>query len=213
MNKITELLNKLIELVKEIIGLSQAKEIDQAKNNRIKEICDFIDNLVYEGSKNPFTKVAYMNFRESAGKNRSTELDAMIKRNGGNLGDAYCMFGQQDILRAIEKQFNVKFDLPKGGSTQSFWRDTKAEYKTQNAGPYYIGIYKRGTTWTGHAVQSRGTINSKEFSTFEFNTSPSAGQEIVRDGEGCYFKIRPFAGYGDMKLLGFVDIFKAMKDL
>lgn len=201
----------------EIFRNEKAIEEKNSQENLPKEISlesqitKFIDDLIYLGNNNPFGKKPYMDFRESAGKNRSPELDAMIKRHGYDLGVAYCLIGLQDILKCCERGFGIDFDLPTTGSTQSFWRDTKAEYKSDKPSPYSIGIYQKGSEWKGHAVLCLGPINNQEFSTFEFNTSPDAGAEIVRDGQGCYFKTRPLAGYGDMKLKGFVNIFKAIK--
>jgi hypothetical protein len=215
------LLQKIINAILEIF---RNEKIDEKENNKEtlpekvieqsldKKIFKFIDDLIYLGTNNPFTKKPYMDFRESSGKNSSPDLDPLIKRNGGSFADPYCLFGQQDILRAIERSFGIEFDLPKTGSTQKFWGLVKPEYKTQTPKPYTIGIYKKADEYKGHAVLCLGQIDSKTFSTFEFNTSPDAGQEIVRDGQGCYFKTRPLAGYGDMKLLGFVDIIKAIKN-
>jgi hypothetical protein len=219
MSNLKDLLSKLIELAKSIfkeveaIEKSQSSTTPKVEKSLEQQAVEFIEEIIHAGKTNPLTKTAYMNFRESEGYNRSKDIDPMILRNGGTLGIPYCMFGQQDILRAVEKKFNVKFDLPKTGSTQKFWADTKAIYKTQTPVPYSIGIYQKGDLWKGHAVQCRGSVNSKEFATFEFNTSPDAGPDIVRDGQGCYFKVRPLSGYGDMKLKGFVDIFKAMRKL
>lgn len=176
-----------------------------------KQISAYIDNVIYKGDQNPFTKTPYMNFRETEGNNRSFDLDQLIQRNGGQLGDSYCVFGIQDILRGAEKAFGISFDLPKGGSVVGFYKSVKPEYKISTPKPYSIGCYELDGSGLGHMVLSYGPINPKEHSTFEFNTSPNATQEIVRNGAGCYFKVRNTEGFGKMKLLGFVDIFEAIK--
>jgi hypothetical protein len=152
-----------------------------------------------------------MNFRESLGQNRSPDLDPMIIRNGGRPGDSYCVFGIQDMLRGAEIKFKITFDLPKTGGVQAFWKATKQEYKMLTPKPYCIGCYELLDSPFGHMVFSYGPVNPREHSTFEFNTSPNATPEIVRNGEGCYFKVRNIEGFGKMKLLGYVDIFESIR--
>jgi len=205
------MLDFILKLFKALIEAFTSKNTEPPKDLH-KEICNYIDEIIYKGTNNPFTKSPYMNFRETSGKNSSPDLDPMILRNGGKLGYPYCMYGQQDILRAVELKFKVRFDLPNTGSTQKFFNETKQEYKIEYPKPYTIGIYRQKADQTkGHAVQVRNKIDDKQFSTFEFNTSPQMDNEIVRDGEGCYFKVRQLAGYEKMELRGFVDIFKAIK--
>jgi len=187
------------------------KTSQEVRHKQFKEIAAYIEELITKGTNNPFTKTPYKDLRESQGKNRSKDLDALILRNGGKLADPYCLYGLQDILRAVEIKFNIKFDLPKAGSTQSFFNRTKPEYKTSEPLSYSIGIYQKGDEYKGHAVLCLSKIDSEDFSTFEFNTSPEQGKNIERDGQGCYFKTRSLEGYDDMRLRGFVDIFKAIK--
>jgi hypothetical protein len=176
-----------------------------------RDLNAYIEGLIYKGADNPFTSTAYMNFRETHGKNRSPDIDAMITRNRGQLGDPYCVFGIQDILRCVEKRFNCVVDLPKTGGVLKLWQNTKDEYKTKTPKAFTIACYQQGATLFGHAMFSFGPVNDKEFSSFEFNTSPNADNEIIRDGEGCYFKLRRTEGFGNFKPLGFIDILEAIK--
>lgn len=187
------------------------KTSQEVRHPQFKEIAAYIEELITKGTNNPFTKTPYKDFRESQGKNRSKELDALIIRNGGKLADPYCLYGLQDILRAVEIKFKIKFDLPKTGSTQSFFNRVNSIYKTSEPLPYAIGIYQKGDEYKGHAVLCLSKIDAEDFSTFEFNTSPEQGKIVERDGQGCYFKTRSVEGYDDMRLRGFVDIFKAIK--
>jgi hypothetical protein len=172
------------------------------------EIC--IEDLIDVGLSNPFTKKPYIAWRETKGKNRSPEIDAMILRNGGKPGDPYCMYGVQDMLRILEKRYRFKFDLPKTGSTQKFFNETNPAYISKTPIPYSIAIYKKGNTGLGHAAWCLWRVrDSEKIRTFEFNTSDN-DQGDARDGEGCYTKIRNIGGFGSMELRGFVNIFKAI---
>lgn len=220
-----EWLNRLFQIIFKAIStntgelLNEKDDEEKSKSNtkekvrheKFKEIAKYIDDLIVHGKDNPFTKTAYKDFRESEGKNKSKDIDALLIRNGGSLSMPYCCFGLMDILRAVEIKFQIKFDLPKSGSTQGFFNRTKPEYKTSEPTPYTIGIYQKGDEYKGHAVFCLAKIDNEKFSTFEFNTSPDVGPNIERDGQGCYFKIRSVDGYGDMRMRGFVDIFKAIK--
>lgn len=169
------------------------------------DLRSFVKNIIDLGTLNHFTKTPYILFRESAGKNRSVDIDAMIKRNGGTLGDPYCVFGIQDILRNLETEFGVTIDLPKTGGVLKLWEGTKNQYKTQDPSEISIGCYQKADTRFGHAVLVLNT-GPKYISTFEFNTSDNSDDSIVRDGEGAHYKNRIIEGIGEMKLLGFIDI-------
>lgn len=166
------------------------------------EVSAFIESLL---------NTRYNGMKETQGKNRSPELDALIKRQGGALGEPYCLYGIQDVLDEVRKKFNVTIDLPEGGSTQSFWEGVKKEYKTQTPATCQVGIYRKGETWSGHAVMPMSGANeSGVYRTFEFNTNLNATM-LERDGEGCGFRTRNTKGYIGYNLRGFVDIYKAMK--
>lgn len=219
-----ELLFKIFKAIYEVFKNEQAnkKTIDKEDDKKTnqdevvlvpleKQISDFVNQIIQKGVGNPLTNTPYMNFRETEGKNRSKDIDALILRNGGELGDLYCMYGVQDILRAIELKFKIKFDLPKTGSTQDFFTQTKEAYKVSSPIPFSICIFKLLKGTGGHAALCLNKPDQNTFTTFEFNTSPQIGEQVERNGEGCYFKSRPLHGYSNMVIRGYVDIFKAIK--
>lgn len=175
------------------------------------EVDSFVRGIIEGTVANPQTSYPYDGIRETDGKNRSLAIDGIIRRQGGAMGEPYCLYGIQDILDAIRKKFDVIIDLPEGGSTQSFWNDSNKTYKTQLPSPLCIGIYRKGDTWQGHAVLAMGNATTAGvYDTFEFNTSLSATM-LERDGEGCGFRTRNVNGYIGYSLRGFVDIYAAMK--
>ena len=66
-----------------------------------------------------------------------------------------------------------------------------------------------GNPSTGHIGFCLSGNNGGKFETFEFNTSADSSA-VVRDGEGAYYRNRPFKDVGDMHILGFIDLQKAM---
>jgi hypothetical protein len=173
------------------------------------DIKNFVINIIETATYSHLTKTPYIRFRETEGKNRSKDIDSMILRNGGNLGDPYCVWGIQDILRNLEIEFDVKIDLPKTGGVLKLWERTKPSYKTKIPKELSIGCYQKQGTTQGHAVLVLG-MESGRLSTFEFNTSNNTDDKMVRDGEGAHYKTRIIEGFGDMRLLGFIDIVGAM---
>lgn len=188
------------------------KDLPEAEIKSIEPlITKQIEAMIVKGEQNPFTKTPYMNFRENGWQNRSSDLDEMMKRQDQSLGAAYCLIGIQDILRAVESVQKIHFDLPKTGSTQRFFDQTKEEYKITEPKPLAIAIWRLKGTSSGHAGLCLGRATNGRFPTFEFNTSPQDTDAIERNGEGAYFKSRLLGGFEQMELRGFVDIIKAIK--
>lgn len=160
----------------------------------------------------------YENLREINGKNRSALIDKIITSHGGSLGSAYCCYGVQQLLDDVETYYanhgvKIKFDIPAGGSTQTLWAKAKPEYKFINAKPASLVVWKHmNGTWTGHIGTCLSFADAGEFKTFEFNTS-SGTASVVRDGEGAFYRTRKLKDAGDMHILGFIDLEKAMKHL
>lgn len=144
--------------------------------------------------------------KESHGKNRSPKLDAMILRQGGKLGDPYCLFGLQEIDDEVAKAMGKKSKLPESGGTQYFWgvileKFPKRIYKTPFPGA--LGIYRqRSDHKHGHAVMATSQADANGmFGTAEFNTDASGS----RDGSTCCERTRTLAGDKNLELMGFVD--------
>ena len=67
-----------------------------------EEVLKFVVDLIEGKEKHPFQpNLVYKKLRETHGKNRSPELDKMILRQGGNLGEPWCLYILQDILDCI----------------------------------------------------------------------------------------------------------------
>lgn len=160
----------------------------------------------------------YEGVRETNGKNRSPVIDKIITSHGGGLGSAYCAYGACQIVDDLvalyaSKGHKVSFDIYKTGSSQTMWAKAKDAYKLgkPKAGSIVIWKHMNGN-WTGHVGICLSDLEGGGFKTFEFNTSPD-NHSVVRDGEGAYYKTRPFKDVGDMHILGFIDLQKAMKVL
>ena len=179
-----------------------------------EEMAKVIINLINGITQSP--SGPYRALRETDGNNRSKMLDAMIKRQGGNLGDAWCMFFQQQMLDDLCAIYGVSRKLvkiPEGGSTQSVIEATTSKYRLSAPKVCTQVIWRRGTTWTGHVGMVLKLVSSTKFETFEGNTSADQiGGEIIRDGQGAYFKQRTTSGYGQMQVRGYIDVYQAICD-
>lgn len=173
-----------------------------------------IANLITGLEKSPVGP--YRALRETDGNNRSKTLDAMIRRQGGNLGDAWCMFFQQQMLDDLCAIYGVSRKLvkiPEGGSTQSVIEATPSKYRLSSPKICTMIIWRRGTTWTGHVGVVLKILSPTIFETFEGNTSADQiGGEIIRDGQGAFPKKRTTTGYGSMQVRGYIDFYQAICD-
>lgn len=157
----------------------------------------------------------YENLREINGKNRSALIDKIITSHGGSLGSAYCCYGVQQLLDDVETYYanhgmKIKFDIPAGGSTQALWAKAKDQYKFINAKPASLVVWRHmSAPSTGHIGTCLSFADAGEFKTFEFNTSAGTAA-VIRDGEGAYYRTRKLKDVGDMHVLGFIDLEKAM---
>jgi len=154
--------------------------------------------------------------RETKGKNRSAEIDALIKRQGGTLGDPYCAWGQQEILDELCAYYGIdrkKVKLNEGGSCDSLFKklDKAKKYRVSSPSPlcWVIFIYPSGK---GHIEMCLATADGKgNFRAFGFNTT-AKGAEVVRDGQGAGYTLRSVKGYGDAKVRGYFDVYQAIVD-
>ncbi len=157
----------------------------------------------------------YLTVRETHGKNRSPEIDALIKRQGGGLGNAYCQFGQQDHLDELAKATGIDrrlWNYPEGGSTQTVIRAVDKKYISMT--PIALGLWtiQYVPNWTGHIELIKGINTDGTLKMFGFNTSIKTPDKVVRDGEGAGYINRKFftsATYGSQKVetRGIVDLY------
>jgi hypothetical protein len=162
--------------------------------------------------------IAYYLIRETHGHNRSPHIDTLIKRQGGTLGDPYCMWGMQECLDELCDYYAVNRRLvliPEGGATQTVFARTVPTIKKQIPMPMTMVFWRQNSNHSrGHVgmVVSDLAQNSS-FRVFEFNTNISNQNEVVRDGEGAGFVTRRLNGTQTMTIIGYVDVYQAMTDI
>jgi hypothetical protein len=158
----------------------------------------------------------YKKIRETAGKNRSREIDALILQQGGSLGEPYCVYGQQQAIDDICSTLKLdrkEIEIPEGGSTQRVFKKTPDKFKKQKPAPMRIVVWQNKSDAThGHFGMCLSEADSNGvFQTFEFNTSPDVSS-VVRDGQGAHFLNRNIAGTHSMRVLGYIDLFESIID-
>lgn len=136
----------------------------------------------------PYTDYSYSLLREDKGKNRSAGIDALIKRQGGSLGDAYCQFGQQDKLDAVAQHLGIPrklFAYPEGGGTQRVFDAVAAKYKTNTPKPGCYWTVEYNNSGKGHIEDIFRILPGSEVQTMAFNTNIDGDDKVVRDGQGA----------------------------
>ena len=155
----------------------------------------------------------YYQIKETNGNNRSKAIDMIIKAQGGDLGESYCQYGQQEMLDELCRYYDIsrkKVRIPGGGSTRSVWDNTPQQYKRAAPDLMRWVTWQHGTSWRGHVGMCFSMSKDGSFQTFEFNTSLVSSGGVVRDGEGASWCDRNTKGSGDMHILGYVDIYAAI---
>lgn len=158
----------------------------------------------------------YKKIRETSGKNRSPELDQLILKQGGSLGEPYCVYGQQqaiDDICSILKIDRKSVDIPEGGSSQRVFKNSPDRFKKSKPAPMRIVVWQYlSDPAHGHfGVCLSYADGNGLFQTFEFNTNPDPGS-VIRDGQGAHFLNRNIAGTRSMRVLGYIDLFEAIKE-
>ena len=164
--------------------------------------------------------IAYQNIRETHGNNRSPFIDKLIKRQGGTLADPYCMWGMQESIDELCRYYKidrrlVSLSIPKGGSTQLVFKNSSEHLKHQNPMPMRMVFWRQNSNPArGHVGMVVTELNQdSSFGTFEFNTSVSTQHEVIRDGQGAGFLIRRLNGTNTMTIIGYVDVYDAIREV
>lgn len=155
----------------------------------------------------------WLDVRETDGKNRGALVDKIISRQGGQLGEAYCCYGAQEVIDELCRYYKIerkRVAIPKGGSTQSTFGNTPARLTRKTPISVSLIFWRHGDSWRGHVGTVPFFVSHIPFRTFEFNTS--AGPGVVRDGEGTHWLMRDLGPSGDMHVIGFVDIYQALME-
>ena len=169
----------------------------------------------------PYNDYSYDELRETNGNNRSKGIDALIKRQGGDLGNAYCQFGQQDKMDALAQYLKIprkNWNYPEGGSTQSVFNKVDAKYKRETpiAGSFWTVQYNG--EHKGHIEDVAEVLqDGKSVMNLAFNTSIDGDDRVVRDGAGAGVAIRPVfktkhQGSDTVVTRGFVDHYLIYQD-
>lgn len=161
----------------------------------------------------PYNDLPYFLLREKAGtSNRSKEIDALILRQGGDFGNAYCQFGQQDKMDAVAMYLKIPrkhWNYPEGGGTQRVFSlvDSKYKFDKPLPGMFWTVQYNHGDK--GH-IEDVYDFRDGVAYTLAFNTTIDGDDTIVRDGQGAGFATRPVfkekhQGKDIVTTKGFVD--------
>lgn len=169
----------------------------------------------------PYNDRAYVLLREDSGKsNRNKFIDPLILRQGGDLGNAYCQFGQQDKMDACAVHLGIPrkyWPYPEGGGTQRVAGAVDSKYKTSTPKPGCFITVEYGNSGKGHIEDAvtileaiDAALDGWKIKTNAFNTTIDGDDAIVRDGQGAGVatrKIFPHWKQGDttVYLRAFVD--------
>lgn len=178
-----------------------------------------LNNAIFEGriKVRPYTDYPYVNLRETNGNNRSKGIDPLIRRQGGDVGNAYCLFGQQDKMDGLAEHLGIprKFwNYPEGGSTQRVFDATDAKYKRSTPKPACFVTIEYNKSGKGH-IEDVSEVHKviddlHVIKTRAFNTTIDGDDSVNRDGAGAGYATRNIRkewkqGSDTVRLRGYVD--------
>jgi len=146
---------------------------------------------------------------EPDGPNRSPQIDAYNRAEHVPMGSPYCLAALLFELDALETEFGCQFNVPRTPATQVFWKESDPHLRVQvpQAGDFVIWRHETHPS-NGHAGYVEKVRDDGLLETIEFNTSPGPG--VVREGDGCYARVRDPKGAGEMHVLGFVRVYDSV---
>lgn len=193
--------------------------IPNVKKLLTREEYNQLNDLIFEAKVKvpPYTDYPYFTLRETNGNNRSKGIDALITRQGGSLGDAYCQFGQQDKMDAVALHLGIPrkmFNYPEGGGTQRVFNAVDPKYKTDTPKAACFVTVEYNNSGKGHIEDVREVVkisgDGHTVKTRAFNTTIDGDDSIARDGAGAGFATRTIKkewvqGKDTVRLRGYVD--------
>lgn len=154
----------------------------------------------------------YNGIRER-GKNRHPVIDAIIKAQGGKLGDPYCQFGQQQMIDDLCVFFGIdrkKLKYPEGGGTQRVAAAVDKKYIVSSPLVGCLQTVEYNASGKGHIEFICAVKSPKETLNAAFNSNVD-GSGNIRDGEGIGYVSRPI--FKEMKVGKNIVRHKAYVDL
>ena len=157
-----------------------------------------VEQLIAEAMK-------YQGVHESGGNNRGPQID-IWEAAFGLKGLSWCMMFQQEMIKAVTAKTGVKSRIHRSAGCMDVWDGSPADMKfpTPQAGD--LIIWRHGGTSSGHVGLVTKVLDAHSVETIEGNTSSAS--HVERNGDGVYVKTRSLAGQGDMRVVGFVRVWK-----
>lgn len=130
------------------------------------------------------------------------------------VGEAWCLSFLAYCIKAVDKacktmagDIATDSQLAKTEHCMTLWNTSPVSHRSKVPKPGYLMIwqyYKDGKpSSSGHVAVVKNIIDKFKVTTIEGNTS-SAGNDVVREGEGVFEKTRFIEGTSTMKVVGFL---------
>lgn len=173
-----------------------------------------MDNLLaYKKRMLVFEAMRWIGFTEKGGDNKGQIIEMFQKAVDGKAqGEPWCLAMVQFCVMMVDRQYDYVHQicaeptrLFKTEHCQTLWNQTAQQQRRPGPEPGLVCVWKHGNSSLGHAGIITEILPSGQFKTVEGNTGPGKGNEIVREGDGVYERVRDRAGSGSMNILGFIS--------
>jgi hypothetical protein len=147
--------------------------------------------------------------RESGGDNQGETIKLFQGAVTRPQGQSWCMDFVQFCVKRIDDLCDTAFPtwepstIFRSESCALVWAKSPTALRVDGPAPGCIVIWQHGQTGLGHCGIIETVLPDGTFQTIEGNTSDS--EEINREGDGVYQKIRNPKGDGNLQIVGFLS--------
>lgn len=161
-----------------------------------------------------FEAKRWLSFTEQGGDNKGQVVEMFQKAVDGKAhGEAWCMSFVQYCVKMVDataKEIVPQRTIPispmeKSEHVMTTWFKSPQALRGRVPRPGRIAMWRHGSSSFGHCgIVVDVSKDGQWFYTIEGNTGPS-NKEVVREGDGVYFKRRSIKGSGKMNVVGFLQ--------
>jgi peptidoglycan hydrolase-like protein with peptidoglycan-binding domain/predicted alpha/beta hydrolase family esterase len=148
---------------------------------------------------------SYIGVREQ-GYNSGAQVEAFQRAvDGVAQNEAWCMSFAQYCIKAVEKAAQADSPIAQSEHCLTVWKNSPDNLKSSAPKPGSLVIWQHGNSSSGHVGIVESVNADGTFTTIEGNTNDGSG--VTREGIGVFRRQRDLNGSGEMRVVGFLNVF------
>ncbi|MEP0903679.1 alpha/beta fold hydrolase [Nodosilinea sp. FACHB-13] len=148
---------------------------------------------------------SYIGVREQ-GYNSGAQVEAFQRAvDGVAQNEAWCMSFAQYCIKAVEKAAQADSPIVQSEHCLTVWKNSPDNLRSSTPKPGSLVIWQHGNSSSGHVGIVESVNADGTFITVEGNTNDGSG--VTREGIGVFRRQRDLNGSGEMRVVGFLNVF------